>query len=204
MEAIQIKNKKDAIEKFGEVKKQLDTFAKICNEIEIKDDSSNVIAINLCKQANDAIKSVEELRKKMKEPYLLTGKLIDSAAKDLCSPVEEAIKNGKQKILEFTKQQEAIREKQISELQKISNSIDKGLDSTVIVEQISNLESQKNKGIRKDWDYEIGNFTEIPDAFKIIDSVKVRAYINENKDNLSENEVRFGIKFIKKDIVVLR
>ena len=48
-----------------------------------------------------------------------------------------------------------------------------------------------------EYDYEVVNFAKVPDAFKMINSAAVEAYIKTNKDNLANGEVRDGIRFIR-------
>lgn len=53
------------------------------------------------------------------------------------------------------------------------------------------------------WDYELVDFSQVPDEFKCVDSNAVSEYIKKNKENLVHNEVRFGLKFTRQVITRL-
>lgn len=67
-------------------------------QIKVVDETSLSIANQKMSFVNNHIKLIEEKRVTLKEPYLKAGKDIDSAAKELKSPLEEGLKHLKDEV----------------------------------------------------------------------------------------------------------
>jgi hypothetical protein len=78
--------------------------------ITICDDVSLGMANQLLSQINQHFKVVEEKRKALKQPYLEAGKIIDEIAKQILTPLDEAIDSGKKKLKVWNEEQDKIRQ----------------------------------------------------------------------------------------------
>lgn len=76
-------------------------IAEQCNLITVTDATTLAIAHQNLSILQNKIKSVEDLRVKLKEPSLREGQAIDALAKKLSTPMKEALDNGKKKILYY-------------------------------------------------------------------------------------------------------
>lgn len=197
METTEIIKKTDALIKFGNTKEQITALAKDVAEVEIVDASSLQIATNISVKLNGILKKVESKRKELKEPYLDAGKVIDNIAKELSEDGKKAIESAKAKILFYNDRQKEIK------VEELSNNEDSQfpISKAEIVQQVK---EEAVSGIRKSWDYSIDNYDNIPIEWLTLDVEKVKDYIREHKDTLKDGEVVNGIKFFKKEAVVLR
>jgi len=59
------------------------------------------------------------------------------------------------------------------------------------------------KGIKIDWDYEVVDLTQVPHALLMINDKAVKAFIKENKENMTEGTVK-GIRFFPIDKLRIR
>lgn len=59
------------------------------------------------------------------------------------------------------------------------------------------------KGIKVDWDYEVVDLTKVPHALLMINDKAVKQFIKENKENMTEGEVK-GLRFFPVDKIRIR
>lgn len=60
------------------------------------------------------------------------------------------------------------------------------------------------KGIRTNWTFEVIDISQVPLKYLMIDDKKIKEYIKDNKDNLTDGQVVRGIKFFTEKTVTLR
>lgn len=82
-------------------KAQVDSIAQNCLQIKVVDDSTANIAQQNLTKASQILKSIDEKRKEIKEPYLEAGKLIDSTCKTIVQELEVAVLNVKGEIKRY-------------------------------------------------------------------------------------------------------
>lgn len=110
---LQLKNEEAS---FNALLSSATEIAEKCNMIIVTDEVTLAIANQQLSGANSLLKQIEDIRKKLKEPYFQAGKQIDALAKKLSEPMEAAINNGKNKIITYNRE---IQRKQAEEQVKI-------------------------------------------------------------------------------------
>lgn len=275
---------KNELASFDAMKAQAQALADLCNQITITDEVTLGIAKQNLSKANDKVKQIEAIRITAKAPYLAAGKEIDSMAKALSSPIEDAVNAGKKKILAYEAIKEQERQKEIARINNIKSSIQRYADdaimhmsaakteaelievhfkwikqfpgqerwfefmedaaqmrqtlldfakarkieintpdqadaaTTEIIEQyvkdtIESVGSNKiaeiedvapTKGIRTNWTFEVIDISQVPLKYLMVDEKKIKEYIKENKDKLTDGLVVKGIKFLTEKTVTLR
>lgn len=267
---------KPSLIQFEAFKVQLEQQAKMLDTIEIKDDSTlSILEQNLSKM-NDLVKSVEENRKQLKQPYLDKGRAIDAAAEYVTSVPQNSIKLAKDKKLKWVaaveaektrkaelqaridkltnwwlvsvasadslevlskmeKQLDTVkgveyyqeRNEEVQELKKkyleiialmkmnftneestpdvqeaIKEAIEEAKEeiSEVISESVVSEPITKIKGIRENWKWDVADITKVPKEWLCVDESKVREFLSNNKETLTE-QVLNGIKFYKEKSV---
>lgn len=96
-----------------------------CKQIEVTDDTSLAVANQRLSLANDMVKQIEKTRKVLKQPSIDEGKMIDSIAGEIASPIEQAVSLGKSKILVYQQQQRAKQEAEAKRINDIKNHINR-------------------------------------------------------------------------------
>lgn len=101
----------------------------------------------------------------------------------------------------------------VNDLQEIANdAMDKVVEDTQAAKaesmihtqaEIADLSTGSSNSDRFRWEFEVEDFSKVPDAFKTVDEKAVNEYINVHKDELQDGQVVDGIKFIRKRSVVL-
>lgn len=112
---VAIRTKKDALTHFNKVKEEISDLTNNASNIEVNDDSSMAISTNIIKELKDVLTKVETIRKIIKEPSILEGKMIDAAAKELTEEANVVLKQAKEKLLRYQLQRETERLKAIKE-----------------------------------------------------------------------------------------
>lgn len=87
---------------------QVDAIGTQCLQIQIVDDSTLAIGQQNLSKANSIAKSIEDSRKKIKEPYLSAGKLIDSTCAKLTETIEKGMAHIKSEVGKWEKERLAI------------------------------------------------------------------------------------------------
>jgi len=77
---------------------QVDAIGTQCLQIQIVDDSTLAIGQQNLSKANSIAKSIEESRKKIKEPYLAAGKLIDQTCAKLTETIDKGMAHIKSQV----------------------------------------------------------------------------------------------------------
>jgi hypothetical protein len=80
------------------IKSEVDKLGNNCLQIKVVDETTLSVAQQNLSSATQLIKSIEEKRKKIKDPYLKAGKLIDSTCNDLVEIAEKGIAHIKEEI----------------------------------------------------------------------------------------------------------
>jgi hypothetical protein len=80
------------------VKSEVDQLGKNCLQIKIIDEQTLIIAQQNLSSVNSIINSIEEKRKKIKQPYLDAGRLIDSTCEEIVSLAQDGINHIKTEI----------------------------------------------------------------------------------------------------------
>lgn len=156
-------------------------IATQCDKITITDDVTLAIAQQQLSLVHEKWKQIDALRADLKKPSLEEGRAIDAFAKPLLTPLADALARGKVKLLAW------------NELQKKKEVVAPALTAT-----------EKPKGIRKKWAFEIINANEIPRGFMKPDEDKIQAYLDANEKHLKDGEIKAGIKFFIKESIAIR
>lgn len=220
MEAITPKSDlQKSLDTINAIKVKVDAIGSQCKLIKIKDDLTLAIAQQNLAKANEMAKFVEDKRVEIKAPYLAAGKTVDEAAKTIVKELNEGIYHLKSEVKtwEQAKQKEAkdkqdaidvalAQQKELLASQPLTPAvIDKFSElQTLAAQEKENLAlesaSNKTRGIRYTWKFELKDITKVPVEWLTIDESKVKEWMKENKDSLKE-ETKNGIKFYKEMIV---
>ena len=312
--------------RYNQIKESIDTFAALCEEIEIIDDVTEGKAKEMLSDLNKVVKTIDEKRKQVKARPLAECNAIDAAAKELTALANKAIENGRKRISDYVveKQEREINEAKklalqaqtvaSAQLQEVAEENNEQTDEVnglavlmetatkelFLVKTMDELKvwhakystangasvlkpeiapnftslfnvarqvcsimkdlwkdkiSGKNPNVKESdvrsalisfeqemqdtlnvlgteianaanvaaaeiqaaaidvstagnygpskWDYELADYSKVPEEFKCVDEAAVREYIKKNKCNLAHGEVRFGIRFIREAITRL-
>lgn len=191
------------------LKAEIDTVGLNCQQIKVMDISTLAVAQqNLSKAVNIAAE-IETKRKAIKEPYLVGGKLIDSTAKTLTETLELGVKsikseiaNWQRKLMTDAAEAKVKLDAEIAALTTNASDADLQVIESVVNEAKEKLDidaaANKVKGIRWSWGFEVNDITDVPTKWLTIDPAKVKEWLIENKDKLTDGQVHLGLKFIKK------
>lgn len=168
-------------QQFSALQKAALDIAAQSDKIEITDPTTLAIAQQQYSLVHEKWKQIDDLRADLKKPSLEEGRAIDALAKPLLTPLSDALARGKVKLLKW------------NESQKQKDVVAPALTTT-----------EKPKGIRKTWTFEILNANEIPRGFMKPDEDKIQAYLDTHKQHLSDGEIKAGIKFYIKETIAIR
>jgi hypothetical protein len=87
------------------------------------------------------------------------------------------------------RQQLELRERAIAEAQEAERI---RLENEAKAKEV---EAQKVKGTTSTMKFEVNDFSKVPDEFKALDEVKVRAWLKENKHAIKSGDIHHGLKF---------
>lgn len=123
-ELIQVsKELQSSLDILSSVKEELDLLGNNMLQISVMDETTLSIAQQNLSSANSLLKSIEDKRKALKDPYLQAGKLIDSTCAEMIETAEKGIEHVKtqikmwelRRIEEAKKAQEELLKKQQEE-----------------------------------------------------------------------------------------
>jgi hypothetical protein len=108
---------KQSVAKLEAVKLQLDSAAEKCMLIKVTDEDSLFVCENNLSKINSLVKTVEDVRKQEKQPFLEAGKAIDEVAKYVTGLSAEAINHLKTEKKAYVDkiEAEAKRKKELQE-----------------------------------------------------------------------------------------
>lgn len=182
-----VKQRAEAI--FLAIKEAVLKKCEVVKNVNITDPTTCNTAQQLAKDLSTAVKTIETKRKEMKQPSMDEGALIDSIAKMLTVPANEAIAICKGKIKTYD---DALRKRE--ELAAVN---------TDTPEEALTL-SESNVTKRAKWEFEITNVCAIPKEWIILDKAKIHEFMKERGKDTLNGEIINGVKFIKDSIVVLK
>lgn len=70
--------------------------------------------------------------------------------------------------------------------------------------QAAQIEAEVKKPGRWKWEYELEDFSQVPEDWKMLNPDVVAEYISKKKDTLKSGDVFCGVKFIEKEVIVIR
>jgi hypothetical protein len=117
-EAVLLIQRSELEAKFNDVKQQVLAVAERCEKIEITDDESYQVGLNVAIEANTIEKKIDDKRSAVKKPYFETGKMIDAIAKELTEPLQKSIKSAKVKLKAFQDAEAKRKQEELEALQE--------------------------------------------------------------------------------------
>lgn len=114
---------KSSLDRFNFLKDQSSKISKILETIEVKDDTSEAIAVQKLSEAKAFVGEIESLRVIVKKPYLDTGKKIDEAAKLLAAPVESRYKTLSDSVLVYKQEKAKAERERLAKAQEVRNKL---------------------------------------------------------------------------------
>ncbi len=130
------------VQKFNDVLLSSAQVEMSCRAVIITDETSREVGTNIIKKANDIVKAIDVRRKELVEPHLTAQREINDAAKLLSSGIEDAIKEAKEKLLNYQKEHERLaRLKAEEEARKLQAEAKR---KEAILEEINNISDNIN------------------------------------------------------------
>lgn len=151
-----------------------------CNAIVITNATTLAIAQQQLSLVKEKWNAIEALRKKLKQPSLDEGRAIDALAEPLLSPLDQALKNGKAKILAWDKLQQA---------------------KAVVAEVAAPAAS---KGMRETMKFEVVNMELLPMNWLQPNEAAINAFKDQYKEEIKDGDTINGIRFYKEKSVTIR
>lgn len=209
-----------SLDSINAFKVQIDLIGRQCKLIEIKDELTLAIAQQNLSKANQMAIFVEEKRVQIKAPYLAAGKLVDETAKKIVSELHAGIAHIKIQVSAWEKarqkeakdKQDAIDAELAAEKAKleslpltnevVNDFVTKQEEAQAEKERLAaELASNKTRGIRYQWKFELVDKAKLPQEWITLDSDAVKQHLKEFKGELVDGEVIQGVKFYKEIIV---
>lgn len=103
MEVVKSTQKEVDLSPVTGLKAEITALADKCKQIVIVDEGTLAIGQQNLAKANSMVNTIDELRTKIKAPYLAAGKLIDSTCKQLSEPLTMAVAHLKEQALNWEK-----------------------------------------------------------------------------------------------------
>lgn len=167
--------KKQSIESFNAMQNLAKQLSEQCLTIKVVDDTTEQTALRIVSQVKEFENAIEKKRKELKEPYLQTGRDIDTAAKMVVGVLEEPLKVAKKNIMDYKDIKEKARKKEEQRIQTIKDNIEafrktviSAIDACTSTTQLPEIFVKYIKHFPNGEDYQ--EF--LPDAQKVLDSLK--------------------------------
>lgn len=113
---------------YGEkLKKEFEAETKAIKEFQITDRASLQLFVQKVSDANKVTNMLEQKRKQLKEPYLQSGKMIDTAAKEISEELEKAIVEAKTRMITEEKR---IAKEEKEEADRLAKEAEKKIDTS--------------------------------------------------------------------------
>ncbi len=116
--------------KLNALKEKANDLALQCQNINIKDDVSEAIAVQIISKTKEYIKNIDTLREELKQPFFQTGKKIDALAKELSTPLLTSVEFGNKKVLDYTLAKKAAEKKEKDRIANLKMELDFFLNNT--------------------------------------------------------------------------
>jgi hypothetical protein len=201
--------------KFNEAKDMISNLANSCKTVVINDAGSLLYAKDLAKNAKKIEKFIEERKMEITRPIMDDKKKIDDLAKNLLSELQLAIKDLRDSILNFEREQEAIRLAELRRLEEERKKKEDELRAAMVnktevsqedIQQLQVIKQQQaeaitmpsTSSISKVWTFEIMAHELIPLEYLMPDEAKIKAAIKSGVREIP------GIAIFQKDQLTLR
>lgn len=182
-----ISNKELAI-----LEKQVSPLIREAKNLDLLVEADVSLASEYLKQLHETEKNIEKKRKEFTQPLNQSLKAINSTFKKLSEPVSEAKLIVKQKIGAWHRSEQERIAKEEERRRKIQEAHERqghDVNAPVILERPDSTIG--NSMVKKVWTYEIIDETIIPRKFLAVDTVKLRKYMLERKEEAEVPGVRF-------------
>jgi len=114
---------KDEQAQFEALKKQSEEISAQCLLLTVTDETTLAIATQQLSRCNEKIKQIDKIREEFKKPYFQAGKQIDTLAKTLSKPLEDALTLGKSRIVAYNTEQQKIAQAALNRIKAIKDRI---------------------------------------------------------------------------------
>lgn len=186
---MELQLRSEEILQFEALKKQSQTIAENCSKLTVTDATSLAIATQNLSKAKESIRNIEKIRKATKDPYLKAGQQLDALARNLSSPIEDALKAGEKAILEYNKIEEQKARQEQSE-------------ETI---NLFGAEFTTTSTIKDKWMFEVVKLTDMPPEWLMPDDRAIKAWIKEaEKLDLEDDKIISGVRFYKEKQLKIR
>ena len=159
----------------------------------IKGEEEYQVAAIYLKSFVEIKKNIMTLTEPERKAKYAEYKVVQTQQKDYLRPIEKGERVLRQKMGEYNREQEVLRQKVLAELQEQAE--EQGIDK----ELVSIPKEPEPEGIsyRKVMDFRVLDFSQVPDTFKLLNEPMVRRFAKDG-------EAIPGIEFFEKNVAVVR
>lgn len=137
-------------------------------------------------------KGMESKKKECLDPHLAKVTAIRETYSTLMDPILKADKITRDKILGFTKNQEELNRKRIELAEAEMKASGELPSSVVLVEETKKVSTELGtSSLRDNWCFEVIDFAQLPDEYKVADSVMLHTIAKKHHDAKQIPGVRF-------------
>lgn len=201
--------------KFNEAKDMIFSLADSCKKVVISDAATLSYAKDLAKNAKKIEKFIEEKKLEITRPIMEDKKKIDDLAKNLISDLQLSIKDLRDNILKYEKEQEELRLAELRRLEEERKRKEEELKAAVMnnaevkqedinelqiikQQQAQAIQSPTSSSISKVWTYQVVAHELIPIEYLMPDDAAIKAAIKSGVRDIK------GIAIFQKDQLVIR
>jgi len=213
--------------KFEAAREKIIQFADQCKNCVVNSVETHESAKKLAMDAGKIEKIIEDKRKEITKPLLDAKKQVDDFVKNLTQDLNESKSELRGRILAYEKEQDNIRQEELRRLQiermriederrlkeqellkqaaenqevdqKLMNEISELREKEQEVIAAPVLTEQPKSNIRKTWDWELIDISQVPVAYLMPYADKIKEAIKEGERNIP------GIRIYQKETLSLR
>lgn len=112
------------VQAFEVLKSKSLELANQCKSIKVTDDVSEGLAVQIISKSKMHVKDIDNKRVELKEPSLQEGRAIDKLAKDLSTPLSDAITAGNTTLLTYKQDKEKKRKAEIQRIDDLKTELE--------------------------------------------------------------------------------
>lgn len=174
-----------------EQKKDIEQQIMLANEhrtdlttFKIEDAHDAQLAGQVIKDVSDKVREIEKRRKRVTEPMLRAKKEADALFKEWTKPLEDINKHLRAELVAYDARQEEARKAAEMEARKAA-ALDEDPEKVrnLLVKSSQKTETPKGVTFTKKWVATVVDFAKLPDEYKKVDDVKLRALAKKSQGN---------------------
>lgn len=167
-----------------------------------------ITTVEHIKVANDDLSVISNLKKAMEakkreylDPLRAEAEAIRETYSTLMDPVFRADKITRDKILDYTRKQEELNQKRIELAEAEQKATGEVTFPIVLTEEVKRVSTDMGTtGLRDNWCFEVVDFAQLPDEYKIADSAMLHAIAKKHHNQ----KLVPGVRFYNQPIIAVK